>query len=118
MTPDQKDEQTKRTTIRLPEWLYDAVSSEADKHRRSLNQQIIVALCDHMAPREQNLELENKNRNQSFAFIAGTLLALSTSPPPIGDFTPKQVEEVLDGLVEFFRSHYRGEQLDPKAEDD
>ena len=109
MTPPdrEEDEKAKRTTIRLPVPLYDAMLAAADSHGKSLNQEIIDALWFHVT--KPSFELEAASRRQMLDFVTGTIAGLSAFPPPVKGFTSAEVEAVLDALVEMLRGRHQGQ---------
>lgn len=113
MTPSEKDEEkTRRTTLRVPEWLYNAVATKADENRRSLNQEIMSALEAHIMP--EDVDLANASRNQLLGFHVGAMVYASIDPPHVEGFTKEQVSEVIEGLVAHFRSYLRPDPPFPR----
>lgn len=110
MTPEEHDDEpTRRTTLRLPTWLYDAVAERAEENRRSLNQEIAHCIMEQLSPCD--LTLENKTRDQLLGFQAGFLLAVSSHPPEVEGVSREDVELVILTLVDHVRSR-RGDTPD------
>ncbi len=92
----------KRTTLRLPDFLYDHLAKEATKNRKSLNQLIVDFLFDYSS--EPTALVRDANRNQMLGMQVGGLLALDPSRIEVDGLSDQEKQAVIYGIVDYLRA--------------
>lgn len=111
MTSESNDGHAlKRTTLRLPDFLYDEITEQAAKERRSLNQLIIEILFDFASG--PKTEFREATRNQLLGMQVGMLLALDVEKIHVEGLSGHQKQALIDAVVDHIRSLRDRQNLD------
>ena len=103
MTPEEEEGQRlKRTTVRMPDFLYDHLVRAASEQRKSLNQLIVDFLFDLTS--EPNTTLREADRNQLLGMNVGVLLALDPSRIEADGLSDDEKLAVIYGTIDYLRS--------------
>lgn len=102
MSAEEEGQKLKRTTVRMPDFLYDRVAQMAVEERRSLNQLIIEILFDYISG--PTTAFREANRNQLLGMNVGALLAIDASRIDAPGLSHEQKQEVIYGIIEYLRS--------------